>query len=97
MQIVIGIICLIIAIPLIVQLIAVLCFLGSMLFDFLLMPIFKFLAWLFMVAIMPTFQYLSFVMTPGLIVVIVVLVAAFVINLLKSMFKSARVKVKKKL
>jgi small-conductance mechanosensitive channel len=96
MQIVIGIICLIIAIPLIAQLIAVLCFLGSLLFDCLLMPIFKLLGWLFVVAIVPTYQHLSFFMTPGLIVVGVVLAVAFVINLIKGMFKSASGKRKKK-
>ncbi len=96
MQIVIGIICLIIAIPLIAQLIAVVCFLGSLLFDCLLLPIFKLLAWLFMVAIVPTYQHLSFMMTPGLVVVGVVLMAAFVINLIKGMVKSASGKRKKK-
>jgi uncharacterized membrane protein len=96
MQIVIGIICLIIAIPLIAQLIAVLCFLGSLLFDFLLMPTFKLLAWLFVVAIVPIYQHLSFMMTPGLVVVGLILTIAFVVSLIKKMFKSAWRKAKKK-
>jgi predicted outer membrane lipoprotein len=96
MQIVIGIIFLIIAAPVILQIVALGWFLVTYFFEILVMPVVKLVGWLFVVAIVPTYQYLSFVMTPGIIVVGVVLAVAFVIALINAIATDIWQKLKRK-